>query len=99
MIIDSDELRAELARRSWSRRELAARAGLSESYIRWVCRGARASKRATQRILGALGAEGAARVLAVSVEPATPSLSDHRSRNGAADDSATTSNPNGEDDR
>jgi transcriptional regulator with XRE-family HTH domain len=62
MIINAIELRAELARRNWSRRELAYRAGLSESYVRWICRGAAPSEKATRLILKALGPDGAARV-------------------------------------
>jgi hypothetical protein len=61
--IDSNELRAELARREWPRRELAFRAGMPESYVRFICRGSRPSEKATQKILNALGKEGAMRIL------------------------------------
>lgn len=62
-LLDADELRAELARRRWTHADLARHAGLSVAYIGWICRGARASDKAASRILAALGAQGAARVL------------------------------------
>lgn len=61
--IDIDELRAELARRRWTRKELAERTGLSASYIGLVCGGLRPSSRAVDLIVSALGEDGAERVL------------------------------------
>ncbi len=60
--IDPAELRAELARRRWTRRKLAEATGLSRSLVQIVCDGYRPSKRATALILDALGPSGAARV-------------------------------------
>lgn len=37
---DASELRAELARRGWSGKDLADHTGLSRSYVTWILRGA-----------------------------------------------------------
>jgi len=60
--IDPTELRAELGRRRWSLRYLAKQSGLSESYIRWVARGAIPHPGAARKILLALGEDSARRV-------------------------------------
>jgi len=60
--LDTNELRAELARRGWRQADLAEHCGVSLGIAKWVCRGAWPSKRLARRILDVLGPEAAARI-------------------------------------
>lgn len=63
---DLGELRAELARRGWSQNDLATATGLSTSYASWICRGARPTVDAVERIVAALGTEAGERIFGQS---------------------------------
>jgi hypothetical protein len=88
--IDSDELRAELARQRVTQRRLASLAGVSATVIGGICSGRRPSARVAAAILDALGPEGARRVLTHTHERARAAATNQTARARSNDDKCSS---------